>query len=76
MVHYTSYGTPGGEYQSTCRAAIITAVDVPHDMLSLAVMNPEGMFFNAEVQACGCGDDEGYGIHHGGTWHWPEKVGS
>lgn len=23
-VHYVSYGTPGGEYTSQCRAAIIT----------------------------------------------------
>ncbi len=26
IVHYVSYGTPGGEYTSTCRAAIITQV--------------------------------------------------
>lgn len=25
-VHYVSYGTPGGEYTSKCRAAIITEV--------------------------------------------------
>lgn len=25
-VHYVSYGTPGGEYSSMCRAAIITQV--------------------------------------------------
>jgi hypothetical protein len=25
-VHYVSYGTPGGEYTSQCRAAIITEV--------------------------------------------------
>jgi hypothetical protein len=25
-VHYVSYGTPGGEYTSECRAAIITEV--------------------------------------------------
>lgn len=58
VVHYTSYGTPGGEYPSVCRAAIITAVDeyqppihgqqfVGH--VSLAVLNPEGMFFNKSV---------------------------
>jgi hypothetical protein len=32
-VHYRSYGTPGGEYSSACRAAIVTEVgawvDVP-----------------------------------------------
>jgi hypothetical protein len=26
VVHYTSYGTPGGEYSSQCRAAIVTEV--------------------------------------------------
>jgi hypothetical protein len=25
-VHYVSYGTPGGEYKSKCRAAIIADV--------------------------------------------------
>lgn len=28
IVHYVSYGTPGGEYGKECRAAIIT--EVPH----------------------------------------------
>lgn len=26
LVHYVSYGTPGGEYLMACRAAVITAV--------------------------------------------------
>lgn len=26
LVHYVSYGTPGGEYPPTCRAAVITEV--------------------------------------------------
>lgn len=26
IVHYVSYGTPGGEYASECRAAVIAAV--------------------------------------------------
>ncbi len=54
IVHYVSYGTPGGEYTSECRAAIVTAVDeyqpspdgefVGH--ADLCVFNPEGMYFN------------------------------
>jgi hypothetical protein len=53
IVHYVSYGTPGGEYTSQCRAAIITSVrdmdpvpehGVPY--IDLCVLNPEGMFFN------------------------------
>ncbi len=52
IVHYVSYGTPGGEYPSTCRAAIITAVGTPltdgAERADLAVLNPEGMFFNRD----------------------------
>lgn len=48
IVHYVSYGTPGGEYPSVCRAAIVTAVP-PDDAVSLCVLNPEGMYFNQGV---------------------------
>lgn len=74
IVHYRSYGTPGGEYESQCRAAIVTEVDeyqpspdggfIGH--VNLAVLNPDGMFFNKGVL-----QDEG--AHRGGTWHWPER---
>lgn len=74
IVHYVSHGTPGGEYTSQCRAAIITeTIDTgvdsdPSEMVaSLAVLNPEGMFFNTHVIQ----DEDG---HAGGTWHWPERV--
>lgn len=77
-VHYVSFGSPGGEYKSECRAAVITEV-VPvargsavgrESMaygISLCVLNPEGLFFNRNVQQ----DEEN---HRGGTWHWPERV--
>ncbi|MFJ4916047.1 hypothetical protein [Streptomyces sp. NPDC088726] len=74
VVHYVSYGTPGGEYTSQCRAAIVTEVDeyqsaegqfISH--LNLAVLNPSGMFFNQGVL-----QDED--AHRGGTWHWPERA--
>lgn len=73
VVHYTSYGTPGGEYSSQCRAAIITGVrdmdpvpehGVPY--VDLCVLNPEGMFFNRDARF----SEE----NEGGTWHWPERV--
>lgn len=76
IVHYVSYGTPGGEYTSQCRAAIITAV---HDkwypdyagegreQVDLFVMNPEGIFLNKNAI-----QDESE--KKGGTWHWPESV--
>lgn len=75
IVHYVSYGTPGGEYTSQCRAAIITAVDATPDdtpepgqvFASLAVLNPTGTFFNQ----CVLQDEED---HTGGTWHFPERV--
>lgn len=54
MVHYVSFGTPGGEYRSECRAAVITAVDEYQDStdggfvghVDLCVLNPTGMFFD------------------------------
>ncbi|GAX57312.1 hypothetical protein [Streptomyces olivochromogenes] len=76
IVHYVSYGTPGGEYGKECRAAVITAVVAGTDrgkdehgvttapaVVSLAVLNPTGMFFNEQVAYEGSAED-------GGTWHW------
>ena len=64
IVHYVSYGTPGGEYPSVCRAAIITQVDP--DSVSLCVLSPDGMFFNHHVR---------YDVDAApGTWHWPDLV--
>jgi hypothetical protein len=64
IVHYVSYGTPGGEYVSECRAAIITGVTDANDV-ALSVFSPNGMFFNQSVRR---GD-----THQGGSWHWPER---
>lgn len=44
-VHYKSYGSPGGEFQSEKRAAIITAVHNEKDVC-LCVLNPTGFYFN------------------------------
>jgi hypothetical protein len=74
IVHYVSYGTPGGEYPSVCRPAMITAVGdnvegycdmASGETCNLAVFNPKGQFFNV------CNYDEGKAP---GTWHWPERV--
>lgn len=47
VVHYTSYGSPGGEYKSECRAAVITGISgQDKNTVHLAVLNPTGMFFN------------------------------
>lgn len=64
IVHYQSYGTPGGEYKSQPRAAVVTAVHTD-DVVDLCVLNPEGMFFNRSVQR----DVDG----KGGTWNWPPR---
>ncbi len=50
MVHYVSYGTPGGEYTSECRAAIVTEVDEAAGTVGLCVLNPTGQFFNRAVK--------------------------
>ncbi|GAA0850514.1 hypothetical protein [Paenibacillus sp. FSL R5-808] len=63
IVHYYSYGTPGGEYTSEPRAAIITGV-VNASTVHLCVLNPSGMFFNQNVF-------QGYGP---GKWNWPPRV--
>lgn len=70
IVHYFSHGTPGGEYLPVCRAAVVTEVHGPDAsgvVVSLAVLNPEGMYFSRRV----C---EGDPAHLSGTWHWPERV--
>jgi len=69
VVHYVSYGTPGGEYGSECRAAVITEVcqdeqASDESCVALAVLNPTGLFFNEHV----CHNDD----KTGGSWHWPE----
>ncbi|MGR6922572.1 hypothetical protein ACU635_50675 [[Actinomadura] parvosata] len=53
IVHYVSYGTPGGEYTSQCRAAIITEINGQGAdeawRVGLAVLNPEGMYFSRDA---------------------------
>lgn len=61
IVHYRSYGTPGGEFPSVDRAAMVTEVK-DDETVSLCVMNPTGLFFNQNVRL---GDGPG-------QWHWPE----
>lgn len=60
-IHYQAFGTPGGEYQSVCRAAIVTEKMGEDGLLGVAVLNPTGMFFNRVEY-----DDSG----KGGTWHY------
>jgi len=83
VVHYVSYGTPGGEYTSQCRAAIITEV-VPLEGQEAALAEVESW---DEDQRCRVGlavmNPTGMffnqGVHQdehnkrGGSWHWPER---
>lgn len=69
VVHYLSHGSPvlpdGTQaYRSRCRAAVVT--DLGKDGISLAVLNPTGMFFDESVPADSFRS-------RGGTWHWPER---
>ena len=80
MVHYVSYGTPGGEYPQACRAAVVTETgESPANGIGLAVLSPAGLLFSQDVhyhegeplrpgetrrKLCGNRD------YAGGTWHW------
>lgn len=47
IVHYQAYGTPGGEFKSVPRAAIVVEVyDAEAGDIGVCVLNPQGMFFN------------------------------
>jgi hypothetical protein len=77
VVHYVSYGTPGGEFPKACRAAIVSEVDPVlldqgSDVVGLVVTNPTGLFFHSLANG-GC-DYDGSEDPKGGTWHWPERV--
>lgn len=74
IVHYQSYGTPGGEYLPEARAAVITTVENWHKgfagitniYVGLCILNPTGMFFNEHVPFA----EEPTPGH----WNWPPRV--
>ena len=71
IVHYQSYGTPGGEFLPEPRAAIIAAVHGSDDIagdkrfVDLVVLNPTGLFFNT----CPFAEEP-----TPGSWNWPPRV--
>jgi len=71
IVHYRSLGSADGRFASECRAAVVTQTGrVGTDgaeWVGLAVLNPTGLFFDADIPQ----DEAGKA---GGTWHWPERV--
>lgn len=69
VVHYQSYGTPGGEYRSHPRAATITQLN-EDGTVGLCIMNPTGLFF---TQSVSMGGPEGT-TPTPGCWNWPPRV--
>lgn len=75
-VHYVARGSADGVFPPVCRAATITEVPpkTPADAnvyLSLAVLNPTGLFFQGDpIRYAGESSEEGK--FPGGTWHYHE----
>jgi hypothetical protein len=77
VVHYVSYGTPGGEYPKACRAATVSEIGASNGDLTsvgLVVLNPTGLFFHSLADGGCVYDDRDEADRMGGTWHWPERV--
>lgn len=66
MVHYQAYGTPGGEYPSVPRAAVVSEVEADGETVGLVVFNPTGLFFNRGVKFSA--------DQKPGCWSWPPRV--
>lgn len=78
IVHYNSYGTPGGEYLPEPRAAIVTEVpelliEQPNSgpegyvpAVRLAVINPTGLFFPDRALPFAEEPTPGH-------WNWPPR---
>ena len=66
IVHNQAHGSPDGTHKSVARAAVVTEV-VSERIVSLCVLNPTGLYFNASVLL-----DES-DAPKGGTWHWPPR---
>jgi hypothetical protein len=67
IVHYQSYGSPGGEHQSLPRAAVITEVlSEDTNTVSLCVLNPTGQYFDRGVPYSETPKP--------GHWNWPPRV--
>jgi hypothetical protein len=78
IVHYRSYGTPGGEYGAECRAAIVTehtGDPVDHhggDGEHGDPHCPDRPYHGNPFRYCACGWTEP--AYKGGTWHRPEQT--
>lgn len=70
IVHFQTYGTPGGEHPSEPVAAMITRIMEPADIspgaVDLCVFYPNGLSFKQAVNQA----DE----PTAGRWNWPPRV--
>lgn len=67
IVLYFAYGTPKGEFKpNEQRAAIVTAIH-GYDDISLAVINPTGLFFNSHIKHFNPENISGH-------WAWREEI--
>lgn len=67
IVHYQSYGSPGGEYPSKARAAIVTDVlDHEGATVGLSIHSPQGIMFQDRVLY----SEE----PKPGYWNWPPRT--
>lgn len=66
IVHYHSYGTPGGEFKPLPRAAIVTQVHDDGSTIGLCAVNPTGLFFH---ERCPFSEEP-----RPGHWNWPPRV--
>lgn len=74
IVHYQSYGTPGGEFLPTPTAALIVEVNAQgtHEsyglgLATLAVFYPNGISFKQTISYADAPTP--------GCWNWPPRVG-
>lgn len=67
IVHYHSFGTPGGEFKPAPRAAVVTQVNADvRNSVGLCILNPTGQYFNTDVPFA----EEPTPGH----WSWPPRV--
>lgn len=84
IVHYRSFGTPGGEYTSQCRAAVVAGIPEgalplipegggsPQEWASDALVLDLVVLNPSGLFFNRCPQDEN--DKAGGTWHWPERT--
>ncbi len=74
IVHYVARGSADGVFPVTCRAAVVTAVNEPEELVGLAVFHPDGLLFAQGIPQGAPSDTDLSVPLVGGTWHWPERV--